>query len=278
MPRAPRGRSPPAARRLPRSVAGVGAENDSRMMLLPAAVHEERLAGDVDHAVLDGARDHRVAVDRRRAASPTGRTRRAAPASVTVSPNSLAQRFDHHVALLLVVRAQERQLALEHAAAARPRTPRADRARRCTGRGLLGHLELRGERRRRVDPRDAVARRQRLREAAQVDHPPVAIVRLDRPHVGFRRASPRSTARDTDRPRRSGRFARSAHSSSVAALLAGRSAGRSGSGSSARRTGNAHAAPLALQPLPRLVERRRGRSRLLPAARRPCAPARCGTR
>ena len=55
---------------------------------LAAAVDEERVAGDVDDAVLDRARDHRVGVDRPAAASPRGRTRRADPARSRSPPNS----------------------------------------------------------------------------------------------------------------------------------------------------------------------------------------------
>ena len=52
---------------------------------------------------------------------------------VTSRAELARQRVHHHVALLLVVPAQQRQLALEDAAAAALRRRRADRARRCRG-------------------------------------------------------------------------------------------------------------------------------------------------
>ena len=66
---------------------------------------------------------------------------------VTSLPNARAQRLDHHVALLLVVAAQQRQLPLQDAAAARfVDQPLIEAAGEQIFR-LLGHLELRGDRR-----------------------------------------------------------------------------------------------------------------------------------
>ena len=87
----------------------------------PLAVDEERLAGDVDDAVL---RSRAGSARRRRgraAAWPRGKIRRAAPASGGPMPNASPQRRDHDVALPLVVRAQQRQLRDPARRAARPR-------------------------------------------------------------------------------------------------------------------------------------------------------------
>jgi hypothetical protein len=86
-----------------------------------------------------------------------------------------------------VLRAKQRQLPIENAAPAglvdealieRPGQEIA---------GLLRHLELRGQRRRRGDPRDPETGSERFREAAQVNDTAVPVVGLDRPHVGLGR-------------------------------------------------------------------------------------------
>ena len=76
-----RGPRPPAARRLRESARASAPRTTAGSMLRPPPFDEERVARDVDDAVLDRARDQRVGVDPLAAASPRGRIRRAAPAS-----------------------------------------------------------------------------------------------------------------------------------------------------------------------------------------------------
>src|SRR5690349_3790941 len=52
---------------------------------------------------------------------------------------------------------------------------------------LLRHFDLRGDWWRRIDPGDAVSRRQRLRETTQVENSALAIVGFDRTDVRFSR-------------------------------------------------------------------------------------------
>ena len=178
----------PARRERPRRCARATApRSDSLSVCRPPPVHEERRARDVDDAVREGALQHRVGVDvgRQRRPQEEPAPRRGPGHDVA---ERLLERALHHVALVLVVPAQPRHLALEDAPAARlVDDVLVERARAEVG-GLLGHLHARGERRRRRQPGHAEPGRERLREAAQVDDASLAVVGLDRPDVGRARA------------------------------------------------------------------------------------------
>ena len=109
--------------------SGVGAENDRRSVFCPSPFTKNASPGDVDHALLDRARDHA-----RRRRSPAGSVSpqeesAARRRPVATSPSSRCSACCHDVALVLVV---PRAAAAAADRARRAGTPR----RRCAGRAI----------------------------------------------------------------------------------------------------------------------------------------------
>ena len=204
-PPAPPGRLPPAAV-TPSSIA-IRRRRRERQPdeLTAAAVHEKRLARDVDDAVFDRARDHRVGVDGRRQRGPQKESAARIGPGDASPPNSRAQRSHHHVALVLIVSAAGSAPDDRGCRAGTPRRRSAGRARRCRGPRPVW--------RSRAWPRSAAARRSTRRDtparASSRSCSSTPRVPIDRRRASAGRRprlpSPRSTDRDRDRLRRSGR-------------------------------------------------------------------------
>ena len=146
------------------------------------AVDEECAAEDEAHLLSERALEQRAIVDaghldpQEEAAARRGPLHAAGQVAV--------ERAFHHGALRLVMRAQLRRDAIDDAAGQRAMHDALIEDAGGDVGGLLAELDLLRHVGGRHHPRHAQSRHQDLREAPQIDHPPVGVVGLDRPGIG----------------------------------------------------------------------------------------------